>query len=285
LLEDGKNMLRKYRSILLFSLLAAGVASADFTRNIMITGYWPQSNNMIREFSTNPDQNPDGWIGENWEGRGYNIHSFFPEFPDGLGQGVGDFEVDYQDTSADFWRITEELHPVAIITFGRGNDDRSWEIESRYRNLDTWVNDYQEPRQPTPNPPDESLPAGAYRYSTLPMDNIAAAVNAAYSDITIDATVDTTGNAGGFLCEYIGYHAAWYHDLHSDPSDPAWNIAAGHIHIGGQLWRRAARIATQITLRELTTYLDTQIPEPGTLALPAAVGLIAMRRRAISCKL
>src|SRR5262245_41383211 len=49
--------------------------------NIMITGYWPPTNEMIREFSNNPTQNPGGWIGGNWEGRGYNVYAYFPEFP------------------------------------------------------------------------------------------------------------------------------------------------------------------------------------------------------------
>lgn len=269
----------RYHSLFLVGLVV-GVANADYTRNIMLTGYWPVSNEMLRAFSPNPEQNPNGWQGADWEGRGYDIYSFFPEFPDGVGKGVGDFEVDYQDTSYDFWRITEQLRPLAIITFGRGNDDRSWEIESQYRNLDAWVNDYQQPRQPTPSPPDDTVPVNHVRYSSLPMEAIAAAVNANYDEITIDASVDYAGDAGGFLCEYIGYHAAWYHDLHSSPDDPYWNIAAGHIHIGGQLWRRAARIATEITLRELTAYLDTQIPEPSSLLLFAPLVLLVLRRRA-----
>lgn len=270
-------LLTGFTAICLTSL----AARADYTTNIMLTGYWPQSNNMLRRFSTNPDQNPDGWIGGNWEDRGYDVYSFFPEFPNGLGKGVGDFEVDYQDTSYDFWRFVDELHPVAIITFGRGNLDRSWEIEWRTRNLDSWVPDYEEPYQPTPSPPDSSVPVDTIRYSTLPMEPIADAVNAAYEDIAVDAFVDYTGFAGGFLCEYVGYHASWYHDLHSDPEDPYWNVAAGHIHVGGELGRPAARVASRITLRELLTYVDTQVPEPGALALMVAAGaaVLVCRRR------
>ena len=248
-------------------LWATAAARADFTNNIMLTGYWPQSNNMIRLFSTNLEQNPNGWIGGNWEDRGYDIYSFFPEFPGGLGKGEGDFEVDYQDTSDDFWRIVEDLHPVAIITFGRGASDRSWEVEWRTRNLDSWVNDYEEPFQPTPSPPDSSVPAGTIRYSSLPMQSIVDAVNAAHDDINVNAFVDDTGFAGGFLCEYVGYHASWYHDLHADPSDPYWNVAAGHIHVGANLHQRAARAATEISLRELIGYVDTQVPEPSAVLL------------------
>jgi pyrrolidone-carboxylate peptidase len=274
-------MTRRFLIGILAGYVAATAASADFTNNIMLTGYWPPTNDMLRRFSTNPDQNPDGWTGENWEGRGYDIHAFFPEFPDELGQGVGDFEVDYQDTSEDFWRIVDGIHPVAIITFGRGSLDRSWEVEWRTRNLDSWINDYQEPRQPTPSPPDPTVPVDYIRYSTLPMEAIVDAVNAAYEDLALDAFVDYTDSAGRFLCEYIGYHASWYQDLHSDPQDPFWNVAAGHIHVGGEVGRYAARVASRITLRELIAYVDTQVPEPGSLGLMlAALALGLLRRRA-----
>lgn len=58
------------------------LASADNTRNIMITGYWPPTANMVQRFSTNPELNPEGWVGGNWEGRGYNVYSYFPTFID-----------------------------------------------------------------------------------------------------------------------------------------------------------------------------------------------------------
>jgi len=266
----------------LMAALASGLmnvaAWAAYTNNIMLTGYWPPTNEMLRRFSPNPEQNPNGWIGEDWEGRGYDIYAFFPEFPDGLGRGVGDFEVDYQDTSADFWRVVGELHPVAIITFGRGSPGRNWEVEWRTRNLLEWIDDYDEPRQPTPAPPDDSVPPDYIRYSPLPMEEIVDAVNAAQDELNIDAFVDYTGFAGAFLCEYIGYHASWYHDLHADPSDPYWNVAAGHIHVGASLRRRASRAATEITLRELIAYVDSVVPEPATACLLGLVGLSCLRR-------
>jgi pyrrolidone-carboxylate peptidase len=246
----------------------------------MLTGYWPPTNEMVRHFSTNPEQNPDGWAGENWESRGYDVYSYFPEFPDGLGQGVGDFEVDYQDTSADFWRVVDDLHPVAIMTFGRSGPGRSWEIECRARNLNHWYNDYEAPFQPTPAPPDPNVPAGYVRYSTLPTREIMYAVNAAYDELEINAFVDETGYCGRFLCEYIAYHAAWYHDLHADPNDPYWNVSAGHIHVTSGINAEDGRIATEITLRELITYVDAQVPEPSAAALLlAGVLLVRIVRR------
>jgi len=245
----------------------------------MITGYWPVTNDMIRSFSTNPDQNPDGWAGGNWEGRGYDVYSYFPEFTDeNWPVGEGDFEVDYQDTSADFWRIVDEVDPIAIITFSRGDPRRrDWEIEWRQRNLAEWVDDYVEPFQPTPSPPDDSVPADHIRYSSLPMQEIADAVNDA--DIGVAAHIDDTGFGGGFLSEFMAYHGTWYHDLHADENDPTWNIAGGHIHVGGRVTLDEGILATDITLRTLTDYLDEQIPEPSTaLLLAGLLGVIARRR-------
>ena len=47
---------------------------------ILLTGYWPPSNEAVRPFSNNPVQNPGGWVGSDWEGRGYDVYSYFPEF-------------------------------------------------------------------------------------------------------------------------------------------------------------------------------------------------------------
>ena len=64
-------------------IASALTASPGNTKNILLTGYWPPSNEMLRKFSNNPTQNPAGWQGQNWEGRGYNIYAYFPEFPGG----------------------------------------------------------------------------------------------------------------------------------------------------------------------------------------------------------
>ena len=258
-------------------------AVANFTYNIMLTGYWPPSNEMLREFSPNPTQNPSGWQGGNWEGRGYNIYSYFPEFtspPPGDNIGYGDFEVDYQDTLADFNTITGNLHPLAIITFGRGSVGNSWEIEYRYRNLPNgaWGNDYQYPYQPTPAPPDGTVAPNYIRYSSLPMTAIRDGVNAAGLGVT--SVIDYTGDAGAFLCEFIGYQATWYHARHAGASDLYQNFAAGHIHVGTNVTTNQGRLATETTLRELTGYLDTLIPEPAVgLLLLAALPLCSRRRR------
>ena len=61
--------------------------------NIMLTGYWNPTGQMIAPFSNDTYLNPDGWKGENWEDRGYNIYSFFPT----PGSYNGTFDIDYQD--------------------------------------------------------------------------------------------------------------------------------------------------------------------------------------------
>lgn len=253
-------------------VLAAMPAEAS-TRNIMLVGYWPPTNEMLRQFSASPTQNPGGWKGENWGGLGYNIYSFFPEFPGGVDlnpKGNGDFEVDYQDTSADFWRITGEIQPVALLTFSRGNPGSNWEIEAGARNLNRWIPDYQDPVRPTPITPDASWPVNTARLSTLPMTQIRDTVNAAGLGIT--AYIDSSNNVGGFLSEYLAYHGLWYKGIHSDPTDPAFCAVSGHIHVGIDTPVAAATIATELTLRTAIA----SIPAPGAgglLALSAAIGL------------
>ncbi len=231
----------------------------------MITGYWPPTNEMVRPFSDSLEQNPEGWIGENWEGRGYNIFSFFPEFTNFPADSVGhgDFTVDYQDTSADWWRITSEVNPVAIITFSR-TDQRAnyWEMETINRNWGSWNGDYVAPRQPTPSPPDSGYPVNTSRPSTLPVQEIRSAITAA--NLGLLAHVDTISGGGRFLSEFIAYHGVWYQSLHSDPNDPFYSVAAGHIHVGGGVSTAIARQALDITLRELITHVDSvlSVPEP-----------------------
>ena len=105
---------------------------------ILLTGYWPPSNEAIREFSDDPVQNPGGWIGQDWESRGSDVYSYFPEFNPracrSCGRGSGDLEVDYQDTSTDFWAIVADIKPIAVITFSRGFDNQSWELEMNQYN-------------------------------------------------------------------------------------------------------------------------------------------------------
>ncbi len=75
------------------------------------------------------------------------------EITQSCGQGYGDLEVDYQDTSEDWWNIVDSINPIAIITFSRGFIDYSWELEWQYFNSINWVPDYTSPFLPTAVPP------------------------------------------------------------------------------------------------------------------------------------
>ena len=171
---------------------------------ILLTGYWPPSNEAIRPFSQNHLLNPDGWVGENWENRGFDIVSYFPIFTDpdcqSCGQGYGDLEVDYQDTSEDWWNIVDSINPIAIITFSRGYIDHSWELEWQYFNYFYWTADFTEPFYPTPTPPDSTVPTNTRRYSSLPMDSIVSKIES--SDLGLTPYIDYTQGAVGGLIDW-----------------------------------------------------------------------------------
>lgn len=214
---------------------------------------------MLRRWSDDPVQNPLGWIGSDWEGRGYDILAYFPEFPNGVGRGEGDFEVDYQDTSGDWWPLVGQLQPIAIVTFSRANTTNGWELEGGNRTYaaNLWSADYLTPLRPTPELPImQQEPANTERYSTLPIAEIIAEVTASGAAVMPFSTVIDDGR---FLSNFIGYHGCWYHVLHSAASDPAQNIASGHIHVGQSTQLAAAVTATEATLRALTEYLDKRL--------------------------
>ena len=223
---------------------------------ILVTGYWPPTNEMIRHFSQSNELNPTGWEGENWENRGYDIISFFPEFDDpdcsSCGQGYGNLEVDYQDTSEDFWPIVSDLNPIAIITFSRGYIDYSWELEYNYYNRLNWIGDFSPPYLPTPNPPDDSVENYFIRHSSLPMEDIMDKIE--LENIGLDSYIDWQGNPGQYVSEFMGYHGVWYHDNNQLGADKC--ITAGHVHVGGLIDIETAKRATEITLRSVIDLLD-----------------------------
>ena len=224
---------------------------------IMVTGYWPPTNEMVRHFSQNNELNPSGWKGENWENSGYDIVSFFPQFDppncNNCGQGYGDLEVDYQDFSQDFWTIVNSIRPVGIITFSRGYNDMSWELENRVVNRTNWYDDYTAPFIPTPNPPDDSVNNYHVRYNSLPILQIISDIQRA--DLGLDPYLDDT-NAGMFLSEFAGYHGVWYKELHDNDNDfPCY--AGGHIHVGAQVNWDIAKEATEISIRALIDHISS----------------------------
>ena len=223
---------------------------------VMVTGFWPPTNEMIRQFSQDSTLNPWGWQGENFEDSGYDVVSFFPEFEDpdcsNCGMGYGHLEVDYQDTSEDFWLLVEQVQPIAIITFSRGYMDQSWELEYNYYNRTNWINDYLTPLLPTPNPPDNDEANFFMRNSTLPMESIRDAVQAELP--TLNPYIDWAGDPGHFVSEFMGYHGVWYRDSHQFSDEPC--IIAGHVHVGGLINWGTARDATEVTIRTVLEYLN-----------------------------
>jgi hypothetical protein len=283
-------------------------AMAQDRPTILITGYWPPTNEMVRQWSpthTLPGGLPgSGWVGENWEGRGFDIVSYFPEFPAGFGRGSGWLEVDYQDTAVDFEEITSVHKPAAIITFSRGSNSKQWETEpatQRFRlpgesnppgrTIPTYTADYSTvasgERYPT-NVPIANEPIGNIRVSTLPMQQIGANVAAQMSISQVapslpvynPASPDSFDFAGAYLSGYIGYLGSWYQaeNRPGESANPCY--AAGHIHVGQQVSVADGTLATEITLRTLIGHLNTlgPVPAPGATGL-AAMGLAALMAR------
>ncbi len=246
----------------------------DYSNNILLCGYWPPSNEAIRPFSKNLLTNPDGWIGGNWENRGYNVISFFPEFtpPDcsNCGQGMGNFEVDYQDTSEDWWNIVDTLNPIAIITFSRGYIDLSWELEWKYYNRYYWTADFTAPYFPTPTPPDSSVAAETQRNCSLPMDSIVAAIDSA--NLGLNPYIDYTNGAGGYLSEFMGYHGVWYKAMMDSLNIPCYT--AGHVHVGGLIDWETAQEAAKVTLREVIKIVDKYKDLPGDVNQDGVVSVL-----------
>ena len=232
---------------------------------ILLCGYWPPSNEGVRHFSTNHLLNPNGWEGSNWENRGFDIVSYFPYFDDpdceSCGQGHGDFEVDYQDTSEDWWNIVDSINPIAIITFSRGYIDYSWELEWQYLNYFYWTADFTEPYYPTPAPPDSTLPINTRRYSSLPMDSIISKIES--SGLGLTPYIDYTQGAGMYLSEFMGYHGVWHKAKMDSANIPC--IVAGHVHVGGLIDWNTAREAVNITLREVIKRINQYQNLPGDI--------------------
>lgn len=279
------------------AILFSAVAYGGQTNNILITGYWPPTNEMVRQFSTNPAQNGGSWAGGNWEGRGFNIYSHFAEYPGGTSAnpwGNGDFEVDYQDTSADWTRITEMYKPVAIITFSRANSAREWQMEpatQRFRNpgevnppgrsIPQYTSDGRDTLFPT-NTPMAAQPVGTIRDSTLPMQQIVNNVKTVYPSLADinphiatynPATPDTFDFGGSYLSGYIGYQGSWYHDEHKAPGTPFRNFAAGHIHVGNAMNLTVARTATEISIRTLIDHITPMLPRGGDANIDGIVNI------------
>ncbi len=248
----------------------ATTAEPVCVRNVVLMGYWPPTNEMLRRWSTNPSQNPSGWEGEDFGGLGFDVYAFFPEFPpDGdptndpigsegsVGSPESDLRVDYQDTSADFWAIVDALQPVIVLTTSRGGDI-GWEIEAIEGGhggggpdpaLD-WTSDGHGPQtRPTEDSIDPRSWAAISTYrngttlaSLLPMPEIEAATTAL--GLT-SVAIDPAGTSGAYLSGFLGLHGLYYAHEHAHVA------AAGHIHVGYGLPTATAEALVDVTLRTI----------------------------------
>lgn len=163
--------------------------------------------------------------------------------------------MDYQDTVADWATITALHRPVAIITFSRGFNNNSWEVEMNQINRSSWIGDYLAPTQPNPSPPDGSIATGTIRPSVNPVQAIVDRVGASVPGV--NPFICFSGDGGGFLSEFIAYLGVWYQDDHHAPSDLERCVSAGHVHVGGQVSWADARLAAEETLRTVIDHVDS----------------------------
>ncbi|AQT67465.1 pyrrolidone-carboxylate peptidase [Anaerohalosphaera lusitana] len=241
------------------ALTSAGCTTAD-RPTVLLTGFWPPSNEMLRPFSPDPELNGGTWAGQNWRNLGCDVYAYFPTFPNGTDAnpaGTGTFRVDYQAVSADLDRLTRKHRPRAIIAFGRG--DGPWEIEYNAINRTEWVDDYSAPTQPTSDTAITTSAPARVLNLTLPAQQIADAVNAA--DLPLTAWVDWTGHPGSFLCNYTAYKVAQYQRANSSPDSPNPCTAAGFIHIAPNVPTKTAQTAAKITLQQVITSLKANKPK------------------------
>ncbi len=251
---------------------------------ILITGYWPPTNEMVRPWSpthASPGGVPgSGWMGANWEGRGFDIVSYFPEFPGrsapDWGRGSGWLEVDYFNTARDFDAITAKHTPIAIMTFSRANTHVGWELEpatQRFRlpgeanppgrSVPFYSSDFSVGERYPTNVAIANEPVGTIRASTHPMERIVENVSREMSSAEASAFIaaydpanpDTFDFGGNFLSGYIGYLGSWYQARNEPGVSRTPCYAAGHVHVGRNMTVANAMRATQITLRTLIGHL------------------------------
>ncbi len=252
-------------------------------KNVLLMGYWPPTNEMLRPWSTDPAQNPGPWIGEDWGGHGFDVYAFFPEFPpdgdptnDNIGDdgAVGsprfDLRVDYQATSADFWRLVDEYSPVVLVTTSRGGGI-GWEIEAiegghgqgnpgnpAFDWISDGYGDEQFPTEATIDPRSWTAISTYRQGQTLPTALPVPEVLAAASALGLtQVAVDDTGTSGNFLSGFLGLHGLYYNLTASH------NVAAGHIHVGFGL-----PVASASALIEASLHAILEVHPAASLACP-----------------
>ncbi len=251
-------------------------------RLVLLTGYWPPTDIGVagdRTFPQPPfpEKTVSGhgmlwkWrnLQQNYMGSGYDVLAITPTFKavQGYnnatfmgqpvvvpywGKGTGTLMVDYRKTSTDFWRIVQELRPIAIMSFSRGRPNETWVLEPFGTN---WARDQAVP-QLLPNQfwtlelnylnfqnvqttehwdkpyiggsADDPSPfrnQGAIKYD--PPDRTLPALSQRDSNLPMAAIVEAinahfggmdviasigAGGAGNFVSDFMAYHVAWYRE-------------------------------------------------------------------------
>ena len=261
---------------------SGSISSSAGRRLILLFGYWPPT-----------DIGVSGRHGMLWEARErkavtfgektYDVLAISPEFPKEApgppynpqwGRGSGAFTIDYNDTSEQFWALVGQHTPIAIMAFGRAEFDTKWVLEEKARNLAQadWYPDFRPSRpraggsqfDPAPpsvghqsrpgDPPDPTEDAGTPRSNNLPMGEIVSGIQSVFTAAEVNPSIDTSGDAGNFLCEYLGYHVAWYrHYINAEyPDDPDKKcLRSGFTHVGGNITAANAETAVRIQLEKL----------------------------------
>ena len=256
-------------------LLPTPTPPATCAKKVVLTGYWPATNEMLRTWSTNPSQNPGQWVGQNWNGHGFDVYAFFPEFPpdgnpmndafgsDGwIGSPTSDLRVDYQDTSADFWRIMDTHQPHILITTSRGGSI-GWEVEAveggHGGSSPDPSNDWSSDGHGTQTLPTQAgidprswNAISTYRGtntlpSQLPMNDI---VNATQALNLASVQIDSTGTSGNYLSGFMALHGLYYNQI------AAHNVTAGHIHVGVSVSAANAQSLMLATLEAVLSQYD-----------------------------
>ncbi len=266
---------------------------------VVMIGYWPPTNEMLRPWSQNAAQNPGGWQGQNWGGYGHDVYSFFPEFPpDGnpfndsfgsngyVGSTDSDFRVDYQDTSADFWRVMDDLNPTAVITFSWGGSDNRWEIERLEGGHSgggsnpafDWSSDGSGlVGYPTQSSVDARTWDAISTYRNGNQLQTMLPVDAIYDATSLlgvgNVFIDETGTSGNYLSGFLALQGLYYNSITPN------NLYAGHIHVGSGLSINQANLLTQTTLTQVLLGINAHaIPEPSGLMMVALAISFSMRR-------
>ena len=188
-----------------------------------------------------------------------------PEFDPGTGPqttapwGTGDMQVDYDRTFADMSRFFDDYRPAAVVTFSRCKPGSHWKLEPasmRFRlpneaepaDLATYTTDGRSPGFPVMH---TDPPGTSYR-SSLPMDDIARAVEAATDGRVAGLVppIDVDYDYGGpYLSGFASYLGTRYATV-----TPTCRMA-GHVHVGRNVSIPDAILATEATLRTVIEHL------------------------------